>query len=170
MRTFVFAIFTAVAFLLSSCAGYHLGPIKPSYLKGINTISVPSFKNMTLVPRLEVPVANIVIKQFQQDGTYQIASDESADAILEGTVLSINRVPTRSLIGNVLQTTEFTLQLNIDYKLVNRVTGKELVHRKVMGTTEFFVGGDLEQDEQQAIPLAAEQAAVQIVSGVSEGF
>ena len=156
--------------MLSGCAGYHLGPIKPSYLKGINTIAVPSFKNMTLIPRLEVPLADILIKQFQQDGTYEIGSEDSADAILQGTVVSVNRVPTRSLIGNVLQTTEFTLQLTVDYKLTNRITGKELAHRKVVGTTEFFVGGDLEQDEQQAIPLAGEQAAVQIVSGVSEGF
>src|ERR1700722_18325275 len=156
MRSSILSVFTAAVFMLTGCAGYHLGPVKPSYLKGVNTISVPSFKNMTLVPRMEVPLANILIKQFQQDGTYQIASDESADAILQCTVVSLNRVPARSLIGNVLQTTEFTLQLTIEYKLTDRITGRQLASRKVVGTTEFFVGGDLEQDEQQAIPLAGE--------------
>jgi hypothetical protein len=32
------------------------------------------------------------------------------------------------------------------------------------------VGGDVQQDEQQALPLAAEKAAVQIVSYLSEGW
>jgi len=61
-------------------------------------------------------------------------------------------VPTRSLVGNVLQTTEFTLQLTIEYKLTDRVTAATREPQSY-GTTEFFVGGDLEQDEQQAIRL-----------------
>jgi hypothetical protein len=170
MRLHILPLFASAVLLLAGCAGYHVGPVRPTYMNGINTISVPTLRNGTLVPRLEVPLANIVIKQFQQDGTYQIGSDENADAILEGTVDQLTLVPARALRGNVLQTTEFQLQLVIDFKLINRVTGKELVHRKVTGTTEFFVGGDLQQDEQQAIPLAAEQAAVQIVSVLSEGF
>ena len=170
MRPSLLPVFAAAILLLSGCAGYHVGPVKPTYMNGINTISVPTLRNGTLVPRLEVPIANIVIKQFQQDGTYQIGSDENSDAILEGTVDKLSLVPTRALRGNVLQTTEFQLQLEIDFRLTSRVTGKELAHRKVIGTTEFFVGGDLQQDEQQAIPLAAEQAAVQIVSILSEGF
>jgi len=170
MRPSLLPVFAAAILLLSGCAGYHVGPVKPTYMNGINTISVPTLRNGTLVPRLEVPIANIVIKQFQQDGTYQIGSDENSDAILEGTIDKLSLVPTRALRGNVLQTTEFQLQLEIDFRLTSRVTGKELAHRKVIGTTEFFVGGDLQQDEQQAIPLAAEQAAVQIVSILSEGF
>ena len=138
MRPSILSAFAAAVFMLSGCAGYHLGPVKPSYLKAVNTISVPSFKNATLVPRLEVPLADILIKQFQQDGSYQIASDGNADAILEATVVKLERVPTRSLRGNVLQTTEFTLQLTIDYKLTNRVTGKELAHRKVIGNHGVF--------------------------------
>ena len=38
------------------------------------------------------------------------------------------------------------------------------------GTTSFFVSNDVEQDERQAIPLAAEQAAIRLVSQISEGF
>lgn len=158
------------AMLLAGCAGYHLGPVKPTYLKNVTTIAVPSFKNNTLLPRMEVLVANSVIKQFQQDGTYQIGTMESSDAILEGTILSIERQPARSLRGNVLATTEFNLDLKIEYTLTERHGGKVLARRAVTGTTSFFVGGDVQQDEQQALPLAAEKAAVQIVSYLSEGW
>lgn len=65
-----------VALLFSGCAGYKIGPIQPKFMEGIRTIAVPSFKNDTLEPRVEVALANAVIKQFQQDGTSQIA-DES---------------------------------------------------------------------------------------------
>jgi len=170
MRSVVLTVVACAALLLGGCAGYHVGPVKPTYMKGINTIAVPTFRNSTLVPRLEVPLADLVIKQFQEDGTYQIASDETADAVLECTVLKLERVPYRALLGNVLQTTEFTLNLTIEFKLIDRITGKEIARRTVIGKTEFFVGGDLQQDEQQAIPLAGEKAAVQIVSLLSEGF
>lgn len=169
MKPILLRVFLA-ALLLTGCAAYHLGPAKPSYLKNVKTIAVPSFRNGTLVPRLEVPVANIVIKQFQQDGTYQIVPEGTADAILEGTVSGLERLPARSLRGNVLATTEFVLNLSIKFTLTDRVTGKVLSQRMVVGTTNFFVGGDLQQDEQQAIPLAAENAAVQIVALLSEGF
>jgi len=166
-----FSILPALAaLLLSGCAGYKLGPAKPTYMADIHSIAVPTFKNATLIPRLEVPVANIVIKQFQQDGTYQIASENNADAVLDGTILSIKRQPARSLRGNVLQTTEFNLILTLQVKVTNRITGKEISNRQFTGTTEFFVGGDIQQDQQQAVPLAAEKAAIDIVSMLSEGF
>ena len=159
-----------LALLLSGCAGYHVGPIKPTYLKKVNTIAVPTFKNQTLVPRLEVMVANCVIKQFQNDGTYQIGSTENSDAILQGTVLGISRQPVRSLAGNVLATTEFSLNLTIEYTLTDRITGKLLAKHTAVGSTSFFVGGDVQQDEQQALPLAAQKAAVQVVNYLSEGW
>ena len=166
-----FSILPALAaLLLTGCAGYKLGPAKPAYMAAIHSIAVPSFKNSTLIPRLEVPVANIVIKQFQQDGTYQIASEANADAVLDGTILSVKRQPARSLRGNVLQTTEFDLIITLDVRVTSRLTGKELSHRQYIGNTEFFVGGDIQQDQQQAIPLAVEKAAIDMVAVLSEGF
>lgn len=165
-----FLLLPVMALLLAGCAGYHIGPIKPTYLKGVNTIAVPSFRNETLLPRMEVMAANCVIKELQNDGTYQVASTDSADAILHGTIRNLERQPARSLVGNVLATTEFNLEMTVDYTLTDRVTGKVLARHSVVGKTSFFVGGDVQQDEQQALPLAAENAAVQVVSYLSEGW
>jgi hypothetical protein len=155
---------------LAGCLGYHIGPVKPQYLHDIHTIAVPTFKNHTLEPRIEVLVAGTVIKQFQQDGTFKITSNENADAILEGTIVSVSRAPARSVQGNVLATSEFNLSIRVQYKLVGR-DGKPLGPQgAAVGSTSYFVGTDVITDERQALPLATEQLATNLVSQLSEGW
>ena len=131
---------------------------------------MPTFKNRTLVPRVEVLVTDTVIKQFQQDGTFQITSDDKADATLTGEISHINRFPARSVRGNVLATTEFALGLTVKYSLTAR-DGKQLVGPgEVTGTTSFFVSSDVTTDERQALPLATEDLATRLVTQLSEGW
>ncbi len=166
----------ALPLLLAGCAGYHIGPIKPAKFGSVHSIAVNNFKNDTLQPRVEVMLANSLIKQIQQDGTYKVDDESKADALLEGTLEEIRRRPSRYVRGNVLQTREYTLQIRARYKLTQRGTGKLLDERTVAGTTSFFVSGsgsvaaDVNQDELQALPLAAEELAIRLVSQISEGW
>lgn len=159
-----------VGLLFDGCAGYHLGPVKPAYLSDVKSISVPTFKNSTLEPRIEVLVTGTVIKQFQLDGTFRIASDESADATLKGEIVRISRAASRSVRGNVLATREFLVTMRVRYSLVGR-DGKTIAPaQEVTGSTSFFVGSDVTTDERQALPLATEQVATRLVSQLSEGW
>ena len=172
---------TLFCFALSGCLGYHIGPVKPYYLRDVHAIAVPTFKNRTLVPRIEVLVTDTVIKQLQQDGTFQITNGDKADATLTGEISRITRAPARSLSQNVLLTTEFSLALVVRYSLTGR-DGKQLVpSRDVVGQTSFFVSsaattttgttsGDVTSDERQALPLATEDLASQLVTQISEGW
>ena len=45
---------------------------------GIKTIAVPTIRNETLIPRAEVLVSDTIIRQIQEDGTYQIASSDTS--------------------------------------------------------------------------------------------
>jgi len=156
--------------LLGGCMGYTLGPAKPNHLRDVHTIAVPTFGNTTLIPRIEVLVTGTVIKQFQQDGTYRIANEDQADAVLKAEIVSVGRSPARSVRGNVLSTTEFNLAMTVSYKLLGR-DGKVLGNPgAVSGTTSFFVGTDVSTDERQAMPLAAEELARHLVSQLSEGW
>jgi hypothetical protein len=150
--------------------GYRLGPAKPGQFKQIHSIAVPMFLNNTLVPRVEALVTGTVIKQFQQDGTYRIAREEDADAILKGEITSVGRSPARSVRGNVLATTEFVLVVSVSYKLVGRDGRLIYGPGSAGGSTSFFVGSDVSTDERQALPLAVEQLAVSLVSQLSEGW
>jgi outer membrane lipopolysaccharide assembly protein LptE/RlpB len=164
-----FALLLA-AFVLNGCAGYHLGPAKPSYLRDVHSLAVPTFGNTTLVPRIEVLVTGTVIKQFQQDGTFRIANEDAADATLKAEIVGVNRAPARSVRGNVLSTTEFQLTMTVKYTLMGR-DGKALGSPgAVSGSTSFFVGLDVNTDERQALPLAAEELARHLVSQLSEGW
>jgi len=161
---------TVFCLALGGCLGYHVGPVKPYYLRDVHTIAVPTFKNRTLVPRVEVLVTDTVIKQLQQDGTFQVANGDKADATLEGQIDRINRAPARSLRGNVLATTEFSLGLIVKYSLIGR-DGKPLAGpSQAVGTTSFFVSSDVTTDERQALPLATEDLATRLVSQLSEGW
>jgi hypothetical protein len=164
------SIVAALACLsLSGCLGYHIGPAKPYYLRDVHTIAIPTFENKTLIPRVEVLVTSTVIKQFQQDGTFRIGNGDSADATLKGEIINISRSPARSVLGNVLATTEFNLTLHVRYRLVGP-NGKELSSGEVSGSTSFFVGTDVTTDERQALPLATEELATRLVTQLSEGW
>lgn len=165
-----------VGLLFAGCAGYKIGPVQPKFMEGVRTVAIPSFKNDTLEPRVEVSLATAMIKQFQQDGTYKIVDEKDADVIIFGTLERIDRRPARSVRGNVLLTKEYTLDLACRMQVVNRVTGAVIDNRGINGTTSFFVTGsnnasaDVNQDERQAVPLAAEDMAVRYVSVISEGW
>ena len=160
----------ALAVLFAGCAGYHLGPAKPPYLKDVHTIGIPVVRNYTLLPRIEGLVTDIIIRQVQQDGTYKVATPTDGDATLLVYITKVQRTPARSVNGNVLLTAEFELDVGMRFQLIEHGSGLILDSGLVDGTTSFFVSSDVEQDEQQAIPLAVEQAAIRLVSQISEGF
>lgn len=163
-----FALCSLVAIFLGGCAGYHLGPAKPSVLRDVHTISVPTFKNLTSIPRIEALLTGTIIKQFQQDGSFRIVNEE-ADANLKGEILRIGRSPARSVRGNVLATTEFNLNVTVRYTLTAR-DGTVLTQGDAGGATSFFVSTDVTTDERQALPLATEDLAKRLVSQLSEGW
>jgi len=160
--------------VLSGC-GYHVGEIKPTPMRRINTIAVNTFKNETLIPRLEAQTADAVVKQFQQDGTYRVESADQADAVVEGVIESVERQPIRIVSSNVLQTSEFLLTLTVRYRVLDRVTGVVIQQGKAIGTTPFFtdsdlVNSDLVNNQNMNYPIAAQRMAENLVSKVSEGW
>jgi hypothetical protein len=164
------------ALLFSGCMGYHLGPVKPKYMVGINSVAVRNFKNDTLRARVEVMLADTLIKQIQQDGTYQVKGEDDADAVVRGTLVSVTRAPSRSVFGNVLLTEEYNLIVLCRFTVVKRSTGQLLDDRQVQGQTTFFVNGsesiaaDINSQDRQALPLAAEDMMVRYVSLLTEGW
>jgi hypothetical protein len=145
-------------------------------MAGIRTLAVPAFKNQTLEPRVESLLATTLIKQLQQDGTYKIASERDADAVVEGTLKRLERIPARGVRTDFYQTSEYLLDMIVGVKVIEKSTGKTISEKEVRGGSSFFVSGlstltaDVNRDERQAIPQAAEDAAVRITSYLSEGW
>jgi hypothetical protein len=154
----------------SGCAGYTLGPTPPTYMKGVHFVAVPIFKNNTLTPDVEAVATTAVIKQIQEDGTYEVTGVDRADAVVVGTIFLIDRTKSRSLQGNVLASAEFNLRVIIDFRIQRPNTGLLMSTRRIEGDTSFFVGNDIFTQERAAIPLAVQDAAVQFASYLSEGW
>jgi outer membrane lipopolysaccharide assembly protein LptE/RlpB len=155
--------------LLGGC-GYKLGEIRPTPMRSVRNLAVPTFKNKTYEPRVEVLLADTLIKTLQEDGTYTIVSEDNAEAILNCTLTRIERSSLRSVQNNVLATAEFGLRLDIAYQVSDRVTGSLLKSGKVRGSSSFFSNSDLQTTERQAIPVAARDAAIKLTTEVAEGW
>ncbi|MEI6561489.1 MAG: LPS assembly lipoprotein LptE [Verrucomicrobiota bacterium] len=171
MKSPFFAALAALLLLWSGCAGYHIGASVPKKMAGVTTIAVPTFRNETLVPRLEALAASTLVKQFQQDGTFQVRSVQDADVVLEGTIKTISRNGARSVRSDIVKQQEYSLTVVVVYTVTRRGSGVMIDQGTVSGDTSFFVSGnDVNQDERQAIPLAIEKASVNIVSRITTGW
>jgi hypothetical protein len=155
---------------LAGCAGYTLGPTPPTFMKGVHQVAVPIFKNITLASDLETLATTTVIKQIQEDGTYEVTGVDQADAVVVGSIVAIERTKARSLRGNVLASSEFYLRIRIDFRIERANTSQLIAERKIEGATSFFVGNDTAVQEREALPLAVQDAATQFVSFLSEGW
>lgn len=163
-------LLVGAAALLSGGCAYQLGDARPSMMRGITTLAVPVSKNTTLEPNVEGLLSDTIVKSLQTDGTYKIDYADRADAILYTTLTKVERNAARSTRGNVLATSEYELFTEVDFEVIDRTTGKELMKGKVRGHTSFFVTADLQTDEIQALPLAFSDAATEISGRLSEGF
>ena len=140
-------------------------------MEGVRTIAVPTVRNETLVPRIEVLVTDSIVRQLQLDGVYKVTDSlKDADAVLECEIMRMSRPPGRSVLGDVQATEEFDMSLTVHYRVIRKATGEVVDDRSTNGTTTFFVSGDVNQDERQAIPIAAQSGAQHIASEISEGW
>ena len=150
--------------------GYHAGEIRPTPMRSVRTLAVPTFKNRTYEPRIEVLFADTLVKRLQQDGTYEIVGDEKADAILHCTITQVEQRALRSVINNVLATSEFSLKVKVEYEVQDRVTGAILMVGGASGDSTFFSGNDLQTIQRQALSNAAADLAKDIAVEISEGW
>ncbi len=159
----------AVSLLLSGC-GYNLGEIRPTPMRSVRTLAVPTFKNKTYEPRLESLFADSLVKRLQLDGTYEIVSETKADAILFVTITKVEQRSLRSVQNNVLATSEFGLRVFASYEVQDRVTGAILLKSTAQGDASFFSGNDIQTIKRQAMSNAAADLANNIMAHVSEGW
>lgn len=167
MKTF----FCLASLLLVSCAGYHLGGAKPPSLSGVKTVSVPMFRNGTLHPRAEALATSAVAGAIVTDGTYRIAGEESADAVLEGKVVEIDYQTLRSSRLDSSLAEELVNTVRINWQLLDaKDRTKVLASGFSEGSSSFYVDSNLQTARQNALPDAFERAGLSLVSKLALGY
>ncbi len=170
--TLHFALIAIASLLLTSCAGYKLGNVPYAEMKGVEKIYVPVVKNETYEPGIQVMITNAVIRRFNQDGTYQIGRQGESDATLEIVISDLKRDSMRRARSNSLITEEYRINLEATATLTNHRTGQKLFDKEIIfGDTSIYVNENrMQENERQALPLAAEALAYEIVRRVTEGW
>lgn len=154
---------------LAGCAGYRPGVSKPHQLTSVTKLAVPTFKNETLAPRLEVLVTNALIKQLQVNGSYQIVPVSEADAVLRGTISDITSHQFRAERNNTLNTSQLLVGLIVKYK-VEGPDGDALLSGQTRDTSTLVLDPNLQITKQQALVNAAERLSSNLASELTEGW
>lgn len=84
-----------VLLAIATGCGYHTAGHAGQLPQSVNTIAVPPFKNQTLTYRIDQMLTASVVREFTTRTRYHIisATDDDADATLQGTLLSTTASP-----------------------------------------------------------------------------
>jgi len=154
--------------LCAGCAGYRLGPTA-GFPAGSRSVKVAFFKNKTLEPRLVSAINHALRRQLQQDGTYQLTSNEDADVIITGEITQFNRSPISFVNSDVITARDYNISLLARITATETATGKVLMDRQVSGRTTLRIGTDLASAERQAVPMIAADLARNATSYLVDG-
>lgn len=164
------ALFAPVLGLVS-CAGYHLGGLKPLALRQVNTIAVQMFSNVTLHPRAEALATSAVASAIVEDGTYRIARADRADALLEGKLVSIKYSAIRGTRFDTLHPEELSNTVTILWQLRDaKQPTRVLASGVATGISQLYVVANLQTARNNALPDALERAGQVVASALANGY
>jgi hypothetical protein len=164
-------VFAAVSLALSGCAGYRVGEVSGRDLQGVRSVYVPTARNTSLTPDLQMTVTNDVIRRFNSDGTLTVQQNAAADSELDVTVTNVYQNAVRSSTSDILVTAEYQLNIQATVTYVNRKLGRKIFENvAVTGSTYFFTQANIQEAIRQALPLASEDLANNTVKLVTEGW
>ena len=156
---------------LSGCAGYRVGDVSGRNLQGVRSVYVPTAKNTSLEPEIQMIVTNAIIRRFNNDGTLTVNQTENADSQLDVTITNVTETPLRSSNTDIYVTAEYQMTIYATATYTNRRIGKKIFENiQVIGITSFFSQANIQEGERQAIPLAAQDLANNAVKLVTEGW
>ncbi|MFM2221626.1 MAG: hypothetical protein RLZZ553_1374 [Verrucomicrobiota bacterium] len=157
--------------MLVSCAGYHLEGRRPQALTRVKHIRVPLFENKTLIPRGETLATNSVIDAIASDGTYRIANESSADAVLQGTVESITYNQISAARLDTLRSEELENTITLRWELRDAKNPLRILAKgRATGTSRFAVDANLQTARSSALPDAMQRAATQVVGRLTDDY
>jgi len=120
--------------LITGC-GYQMVGKGTHVPPGLNSIAIPTFKNQTFEPGIEVPFTQAFLREFIQDRRVNVVDRAEADSVFEGIIkyFSIYSV-SYDKSGFVI---EYQTNVILDLTLKDR-TGKVLWEEKGFSETRWF--------------------------------
>ena len=167
-RTNLLALALA-ALSLTGCVGYRLGSMLPPEIK---SVYIPLFVNHTGEPLIEDEATRAAIREFQKDGSLQVAgSAETADALLKVTLVDYQLAPLAYDAARATAANEYRLTLTAS-AVMTKTAGGEVVAEspKVQGESTFVISGDFTSSKQSGLPVACQDLAHDLVERLVEAW
>ena len=153
------------ALALAGCANYRWTSPVPADMR---TVSVPTFRNESDLLELGAVATRQVLREFQREGTFKIASADDAAIEVQGVIKSatVGRIYFKREMS--MRAYEQRLVVSADVSFVDRRNGKVMVNnRKYTAETTYFSDTDMATARRDASGRAAEDLARQIVDDVT---
>ncbi|MCR5413646.1 MAG: hypothetical protein K6F50_02820 [Kiritimatiellae bacterium] len=161
MKKTVHAVSLSAVLLLAGCASYSWRPSVPAESR---TVAVPVFRNATDVSALGSVVTSQVLREFQREGTYVIASPGDAALEVQGELVSSSSPSVAYERRTGARTREHRFRAKAVVSFIDKRSGKVLVDkRKYTAETTFLANDDILTGERDASGRIAEDIARQIV-------
>ena len=156
----------AAAALLSGCVEYRLGSMLPN---DVRTVYMPTCVNATSEPLIEMDATRAILSQIQMDGSLRIASETTADTILEVKLTKFKLDPVGYVSGDSSTVNQYRMRITASFVL-RRQSDNTVVAESpsVTGWYDFDFTGDLTSSKAVALRPAAEDLGRRIVAAITQ--
>ena len=152
------------AFALAGCASYRWTSPVPENMR---TVSVPTFRNESDLVEIGAVATRQVLREFQREGTFRIASPDDAAVEVQGVVKTASAGLMYFKREMSMRAYERRLIVTADVSVIDRRSGKVVVdNRRYVAETTYFSDADMTTARRDASGRAAEDLARQIVDDV----
>ena len=158
-----FSLIITIFLLQLECGFYSFSGSLAPHLK---TVAVPLFENRTAEFGLSEELTDTVIDEFNQDNTLKIADRNSADILINGTIVRVDDRAGAYTQNEVVQDLKIYLTVNI--KCLDQVKRTILWEERLTqwGTYDLAGGADARLDGiSEAIDKVSEEILNKTVSG-----
>jgi outer membrane lipopolysaccharide assembly protein LptE/RlpB len=146
--------------LIMGC-GYQMVGKETHVPPGLNSLAIPTFKNFTFEPGIEVPFTQAFLREFIQDRRVNVVDRAEADSVLEGSIRNFTMYSVAYDKSGFVA--EYQTNVTLDFTLKDR-TGKVLWQDKGVSETQWF------RASSQVLTNEANKAiALQQIAGLVAG-
>jgi outer membrane lipopolysaccharide assembly protein LptE/RlpB len=173
------SVATSLAIVLAGC-GYHIAGRSSALPKEVHVIAIPAFENKTTSYRLEQRLTAATVHEFLTATSYRVVpNSEDGDAVLKGTVVSLQAYP---LLFDTTsgRATTMVVTIKCEVSLVERATQKVLYHTdNFVFRNEYEISTDVNdptslrnffEEQDTALARMSRDFAVRLVAAVTENY
>ena len=132
---YALCVFLCFSFFVTLGCGYQMVGKETHVPPGMNSLAIPTFKNQTFEPGIEVPFTQGFLKEFIRDRRVNVVERTGADSVLEGVIKSFTIYSVSyDKSGLVL---EYEVRVILDFILKKR-TGEVLWEERNFSETRWF--------------------------------